>query len=87
MVTSVPAALAALKATLQAGSLKWKDTLLAMASSSAGSLAHHMGHYHRKVLPCLVTQPGPALFCTPCVPRASALVPPQTGGDLCFMYK
>lgn len=50
MVTSVPAALAALKATLQAGSLKWKDTVLAIASSSAGSLAHHMGHYQRKIL-------------------------------------
>lgn len=29
MVTSVPAALAALKAMLQAASLKWKDTVLA----------------------------------------------------------
>lgn len=44
MVTSVSAALAALKAVLWAGPLKWKDTLLAMASSSAGSLAHHMRH-------------------------------------------
>lgn len=87
MLTSVPAALAALKATCQVGLLKWKDILVAMASSSAGSLAHHIGYYRSKTVPCTVTQPGLAPFCTPCVPRASALVPPQTGGVLCFMYK
>lgn len=87
MLTSVPAALAALKATLQVGPLKWKDTLLAMAPSSAGNLAHHMGYYHSKTVPCTVTQPGPAPFCTPCVPKASALVLPQTGRVLCFMYQ
>lgn len=86
MVTSVPAALAALKASLQAGPLKWKDALLAMASSSAGSLAHYMGYYHSKTVPCPATQPGPAPFSTPCVPRAPVLVPSQTGGDLYSLY-